>query len=71
MTQTQLQIFKTLGTPTEKIWPGLSKLPGAKANFVKQPYVSVSAAIFIFHYLLLSGLAKLCNFKLIAFLSQV
>ncbi|KAJ4712531.1 Kinase family protein [Melia azedarach] len=32
------KIFKTLGTPTEKIWPGLSKLPGAKANFVKQPY---------------------------------
>ncbi|XP_011014239.1 PREDICTED: cyclin-dependent kinase 10-like [Populus euphratica] len=32
------KIFKTLGTPNETIWPGLSKLPGAKANFVKQPY---------------------------------
>ncbi|KAG4933049.1 Cyclin-dependent kinase G-2 [Glycine soja] len=31
------KIFRTLGTPDEKIWPGLSKLPGAKANFVKQP----------------------------------
>ncbi|CAK7336660.1 unnamed protein product [Dovyalis caffra] len=32
------KIFRTLGTPNEMIWPGLSKLPGAKANFVKQPY---------------------------------
>ena len=32
------KIFRTLGTPDEKIWPGLSKLPGSKANFVKQPY---------------------------------
>lgn len=32
------KIFKTLGTPTEMIWPGLSELPGAKANFAKQPY---------------------------------
>ncbi|XP_027335322.1 cyclin-dependent kinase G-2 isoform X2 [Abrus precatorius] len=32
------KIFRTLGTPNEKIWPGLSNLPGAKANFVKQPY---------------------------------
>nr|QYW07098.1 G-type cyclin-dependent kinase 2 [Dimocarpus longan] len=32
------KIFKTLGTPTETIWPGFSELPGAKANFVKQPY---------------------------------
>ncbi|KAH1132823.1 hypothetical protein GYH30_011580 [Glycine max] len=30
------KIFPTLGTPDEKIWPGLFKLPGAKANFVKQ-----------------------------------
>ncbi|RZC10980.1 Cyclin-dependent kinase G-2 [Glycine soja] len=27
------KIFPTLGTPDEKIWPGLFKLPGAKANF--------------------------------------
>ncbi|KAL3571231.1 hypothetical protein D5086_028480 [Populus alba] len=32
------KIFKTLGTPNETTWPGLSKLPGAKANFVKQPH---------------------------------
>lgn len=32
------KIFRTLGTPDEKIWPGLSKLPGPKAKFVKQPY---------------------------------
>ncbi|XP_042428474.1 cyclin-dependent kinase G-2-like isoform X1 [Zingiber officinale] len=32
------KIFRTLGTPNEKIWPGIAKLPGAKVNFVKQPY---------------------------------
>ncbi|XP_062116019.1 cyclin-dependent kinase G-2-like isoform X2 [Humulus lupulus] len=32
------KIFRTLGTPNETIWPGLSKLPGSKANFVKNPY---------------------------------
>ncbi|PON77361.1 Serine/threonine protein kinase [Parasponia andersonii] len=32
------KIFRTLGTPNEKIWPGLPKLPGSKANFVKNPY---------------------------------
>ncbi|KAG8365936.1 hypothetical protein BUALT_Bualt17G0023800 [Buddleja alternifolia] len=32
------KIFKTLGTPNETIWPGLSKLPGAKVNFVKHKY---------------------------------
>ncbi|CAH1423216.1 unnamed protein product [Lactuca virosa] len=30
------KIFKTLGTPNEKIWPGYSKLPGVKPSFVKQ-----------------------------------
>ncbi|XP_043723878.1 uncharacterized protein LOC122670910 isoform X3 [Telopea speciosissima] len=29
------KIFKTLGTPNETIWPGFSKLPGVKVNFVK------------------------------------
>ncbi|KAJ0969127.1 hypothetical protein J5N97_022004 [Dioscorea zingiberensis] len=32
------KIFRTLGTPNEKIWPGFAKLPGLKVNFVKQPY---------------------------------
>lgn len=32
-----LQIFKILGTPSEAIWPGFSKLSGSKANFVMQP----------------------------------
>ncbi|CAN1802188.1 Cyclin-dependent kinase G-2 [Linum perenne] len=31
-------IFGILGTPNENIWPGLSKLPGAKAKFSQQPY---------------------------------
>ncbi|WOL15576.1 cyclin-dependent kinase G-2-like [Canna indica] len=32
------KIFRMLGTPNEKIWPGFAKLPGVKVNFVKQPY---------------------------------
>ncbi|XP_071717693.1 cyclin-dependent kinase G-2-like [Rutidosis leptorrhynchoides] len=32
------KIFKTLGTPNEAIWPGYSKLPGVKVNFVKHQY---------------------------------
>ncbi|CAN6449062.1 unnamed protein product [Victoria cruziana] len=32
------KIFRILGTPNEKIWPGYVKLPGVKCNFVKQPY---------------------------------
>ncbi|XP_056683120.1 cyclin-dependent kinase G-2 isoform X2 [Spinacia oleracea] len=28
------KIFRTLGTPTDKIWPKYSQLPGVKANFV-------------------------------------
>ncbi|KAG8082455.1 hypothetical protein GUJ93_ZPchr0014g47246 [Zizania palustris] len=32
------KIFRTLGTPNEKIWPGYAKLPGVRVNFVKQPY---------------------------------
>lgn len=31
----KLQIFRILGTPNETIWPGFSKLPGVKVNFVK------------------------------------
>ncbi|KAI3988423.1 hypothetical protein MKX01_031641 [Papaver californicum] len=32
------KIFKTLGTPSEMIWPGVSKLPGAKVKFAKQQF---------------------------------
>ncbi|XVF43767.1 hypothetical protein PTKIN_Ptkin02bG0066700 [Pterospermum kingtungense] len=32
------KIFRTLGTPNETIWPGFSKLPGIKVNFVKHQY---------------------------------
>ncbi|KAK4753623.1 hypothetical protein SAY87_001727 [Trapa incisa] len=32
------KIFKTLGTPNETIWPGFSKLPGVKINFVNHQY---------------------------------
>ncbi|CAL5440846.1 unnamed protein product [Camellia sinensis] len=30
------KIFRALGTPNEAIWPGFSKLPGAKVKFVEQ-----------------------------------
>ncbi|KAK6122999.1 hypothetical protein DH2020_043246 [Rehmannia glutinosa] len=32
------QIYRVLGTPNETVWPGYSKLPGSRANFVRQPY---------------------------------
>ncbi|GMH01172.1 hypothetical protein Nepgr_003011 [Nepenthes gracilis] len=32
------KIFKTLGTPTERIWPGYLQLPGVKINIVQHPY---------------------------------
>nr|XP_029118452.1 cyclin-dependent kinase G-2 isoform X2 [Elaeis guineensis] len=35
------KIFRTLGTPNEKIWPGFAKLPGVKVNFVKQPHPAI------------------------------
>jgi cell division cycle 2-like protein len=34
-----VQIFKLLGTPNDKIWPGFSSLPNAQSfQFVHQPY---------------------------------
>ncbi|XP_071690921.1 cyclin-dependent kinase G-2-like isoform X2 [Rutidosis leptorrhynchoides] len=35
------KIFKTLGTPNEAIWPGYSKLPGVKVNFVKHQLLAL------------------------------
>jgi cell division cycle 2-like protein len=32
------KIFRILGTPNETIWPGFSKLPQVKANYVKHQY---------------------------------
>lgn len=32
------KIFRILGTPNETIWPGFSKLPGVKMNYVKHQY---------------------------------
>ncbi|KAF7813626.1 cyclin-dependent kinase G-2 isoform X1 [Senna tora] len=50
------KIFRTLGTPNETIWPGFSKLPGVKVNFVKHQLRTLAG----------SGLAiwpPLVNFK--------
>ncbi|KAI3852497.1 hypothetical protein MKW92_026903 [Papaver armeniacum] len=32
------KIFKTLGTPSETIWPGFSELPGAKVKVANSKY---------------------------------
>ncbi|XP_047319900.1 cyclin-dependent kinase G-2-like [Impatiens glandulifera] len=32
------KIFRSLGTPNDTIWPGFSKFPGVRANFVKHQY---------------------------------
>ncbi|XP_011623396.1 cyclin-dependent kinase G-2 [Amborella trichopoda] len=32
------KIFRVLGTPNAKRWPGFAQLPGVKCNFVQQPY---------------------------------
>ncbi|XP_043723877.1 cyclin-dependent kinase G-2-like isoform X2 [Telopea speciosissima] len=39
------KIFKTLGTPNETIWPGFSKLPGVKVNFVKHQLPALGDSI--------------------------
>lgn len=31
------RIFRTLGTPTESLWPGVTNLPDYKGNFPKWP----------------------------------
>ncbi|KAG2702667.1 hypothetical protein I3760_06G100900 [Carya illinoinensis] len=33
-----INLTRILGTPNETIWPGFSKLPGVKVNFVKHQY---------------------------------
>eukprot|EP00501_MAST-03F_sp_TOSAG23-6_P000677 GSMAST32.ASY1.ANO1.704.1 assembled CDS len=37
------RIFRLLGTPTEKIWPGVSALPDFKASFPKWPTQDLTA----------------------------
>ncbi|PSR84780.1 Cyclin-dependent kinase [Actinidia chinensis var. chinensis] len=36
------KIFRILGTPNETIWPGFSKLPGVKVNFIKHQLPALS-----------------------------
>ncbi|KAF9605835.1 hypothetical protein IFM89_018855 [Coptis chinensis] len=47
------KIFRKLGTPSEAIWPGFSKLPGVKVNFVKQPLPALGDSGQAFWYNLL------------------
>ncbi|KAK8516723.1 hypothetical protein V6N13_080828 [Hibiscus sabdariffa] len=42
------KIFRTLGTPNETIWPGFSKLPGVKVNFVKHQLPALGDSILTF-----------------------
>jgi cell division cycle 2-like protein len=40
------KIFKTLGTPSDRIWPGFSKLPALKSfSFVEQPFSTLKKAL--------------------------
>ena len=39
------RIFSTLGTPTEEIWPGVSKLPFYNKEFPKWPVRSIKHSI--------------------------
>ncbi|XP_072060108.1 cyclin-dependent kinase G-2-like [Arachis hypogaea] len=38
------KIFKIFGTPSETIWPGFSKLPGVKVNFVKYQLLTLGGS---------------------------
>ena len=40
-----LQIYKVLGTPTEEIWPGVSKLPFYNKEFPKWPQRSIKQKV--------------------------
>ncbi|MBA0698329.1 hypothetical protein Goari_021823 [Gossypium aridum] len=42
------KIFRTLGTPNETIWPGFSKLPGVKVNFVKHQLPALGDSVLAF-----------------------
>ncbi|XP_057416218.1 cyclin-dependent kinase G-2 isoform X2 [Lotus japonicus] len=42
------KIFRILGTPNESIWPGFSKLPGVKVNFVKHQLPTLGGSGIIF-----------------------
>ncbi|KAJ3333324.1 hypothetical protein HDU76_009296 [Blyttiomyces sp. JEL0837] len=54
------KIFKLLGTPNDRIWPGFSELPSAKTvNFAKQPFHSLRSR---FPYLTESGIDLLSRF---------
>ncbi|XP_054832872.1 cyclin-dependent kinase 3 [Eublepharis macularius] len=39
------RIFRTLGTPTESVWPGVTQLPDYKGNFPKWPRKDMKAII--------------------------
>ncbi|KAK8561082.1 hypothetical protein V6N12_048158 [Hibiscus sabdariffa] len=42
------KIFRTLGSPNETIWPGFSKLPGVKVNFVKHQLPALGDSVLAF-----------------------
>ena len=39
------RFFRTLGTPTEEIWPGVTSLPEFRASFPKWPRCSLNKAL--------------------------
>ncbi len=40
-----LKIFKTLGTPNPKLWPGMVDLPEYKANFPQYPAQAIKKIV--------------------------
>ncbi|KAG9147254.1 hypothetical protein Leryth_017995 [Lithospermum erythrorhizon] len=41
------KIYRILGTPNDTIWPGFSKLPGVKVNFVKHQLPALADLIWL------------------------
>ncbi|KAJ6660422.1 hypothetical protein lerEdw1_017846 [Lerista edwardsae] len=42
------RIFRTLGTPTESVWPGVTQLPDYKGNFPKWPRKEMKVQLLLY-----------------------
>ena len=54
---------RTLGTPTEAVWPGVTKLPDFKPHFPKWPAKSLEKAFPKFDAVALDLLAKMLAYN--------
>jgi serine/threonine protein kinase len=57
------RIFRSLGTPDEDVWPGVSQLPDWKPAFPKWPKRSIKAAVPTLDDLGVDLLAKMLAFQ--------